>query len=1159
MAEGGLHGSIREKRLQCLHCKAKFDEENHLPRVLPCLHTFCSTCLEKLLKNNILTCPTCHDNSKTSGDSLETYQVDFTRKDLVSFHKKFCQSSKVECDMCDNKADFWCYVCENLLCSGCNKGHEKNKKWRTHKVVSITEIKDPSDFRHEVLCSREGHKNKPLEVYCTGDSCKKVVCGTCWMVDHSDKTEHTPTDIEDQFVEERDSLLKKGEKLNEKQVQITRLQKRIDGEAYDVTKQTISADFEISSFFNQCIKLLEKRRDELLETVNTISQNKEIVLTKQKQELEESKYRLSDANIFLEQSCLSNNSAGFLNLVPVINQRFEDLIQEKYDEAPRVGSQIGFSNVTTGDDSRILNGKNLQKIIENHAAISATNAYPPRTEMIIVNTRGNKTLQVTLKDFKENTINDSSLRVSAVLKDESSGDVTQLRFTSMGNGRFKSLQNIKDSNVYIQILLNKKQFTEEVKIESLNCVTGNPEEETDNVEENDLFGEEKEFTDSEGEWDFSPDKADDINHENEAVSLTTDRETCSILIDGFCESKITENDVRDYFSNNDLSGGGTVKKIEFNIDEGWCVVVFTSSQAVNDVCIRRHKLKDHDINVKAYGKKRQNVPEVKVISNLDEHKLAFITASNISKDVLQTRLSIFSAKIDWSSVKPDKRSLHIASNLTSDMIDVQKKSRVWGIHIEREVLQFFETLQVKEYKIDQNEWDLIKKSVHPVDVKDKERVMIATNENRFSIVVVGYQIPFKSVVNHINLLTDSVRVRARLENHEIRLLVAGKEMESIRNEHKSINIVPDLANSNIEYSGTAAIVASAKHRVSDTLKTKVTLIIQDIANERYQFFKRKSVQKELEKEFKDKGVTCAVEFEKDNKIIIYALSRTEGEKAVNVVKKTIAEVNVGKETPPGLLDKELQEVRKKKGDTVEVRRSDSKIIIYAIPQSTVEAIKDHINFFVRYPHGSVRCTAHFCTETGQSITTLLGDITDLDADVIVCSSDKHLKLGIGVGHDLVQKGGDQIQLECHTYLQSKQIKELNKDEVFCSSSGKLTNFRWVVHIPGEKWENVKESSEIDGKNNFIKLITSSLEKAEEKKSKSIAMPALCCGNNEYPVNKSTDWIVEALNEYLKRPGSKTSIRKIYLCDKNPSAVDNFVKKLKAYKYALIYNRDKQQI
>lgn len=156
-------------------------------------------------------------------------------------------------------------------------------------------------------------------------------------------------------------------------------------------------------------------------------------------------------------------------------------------------------------------------------------------------------------------------------------------------------------------------------------------------------------------------------------------------------------------------------------------------------------------------------------------------------------------------------------------------------------------------------------------------------------------------------------------------------------------------------------------------------------------------------------------------------------------------------------------------------------------------------------------------------------------------------------------GGDQIQLECHTYLQSKQIKELNKDEVFCSSSGKLTNFRWVVHIPGEKWENVKESSEIDGKNNFIKLITSSLEKAEEKKSKSIAMPALCCGNNEYPVNKSTDWIVEALNEYLKRPGSKTSIRKIYLCDKNPSAVDNFVKKLKAYKYALIYNRDKQQI
>ncbi|XP_052105448.1 uncharacterized protein LOC127738294 isoform X1 [Mytilus californianus] len=1153
MAEGGDYGSLEEKRLQCLYCKTQFDEESHIPRVLPCLHTLCSTCLKKLLKNNLLTCPRCHDKFKTPDESLETYQIDFTRKDLVSFYTKFCQSSKVECDMCDeNKAEFWCHDCENFLCGGCIKSHERNKKWKTHIVVSINEIKDPSHFRHEVLCSRDGHKNKPLEVYCTGDSCKKAVCATCWMVDHSDKTEHTPTDIKDQFVEERDRLLVKAEKLNEKQVQITRLQKRIDSEAYDVTKQTISAEFEISSFFNESIKLLEKRRDELLETNRTISKNKETVLTNQKQELEEFKNRLSDANIFLEQSCLSQNSAGFLNLTPVINQRFEDLIQAKYDETPRVGSQIGFSNVTTRDDLRILKGKDLQKMIKHHAEISATNAYPPKTEIVLVNTRGNKILQVTLKDFKENIINDSSLRVSAVLKGKSSGDVTEIRFTSMGNGRLKSLQSIKDSDVYIHILLNKKHFTEEVKIESLNCVTGNPEEETDIVEENDLFGEEKELTDSEEEWDFSSDYGDDINHEN-AMSSTTDGETCSILIDGFCESKITENDVRDYFSNKDLSGGSIVKEIDINIDEGWCIVVFTNSQAVKDVCIRRHKLKDHDINVKAHDPKGQIAPKVKVISNLDENKLAFITASNISKDVLGSRLSIFSAKIDWSSVKPDKCSLQIASNLTSDMKDFQKKARVWGIHIEREVLQFFETLLVKEYKIDPNQWDLIKKSVYPVDVQDREKAMITINGNRFSIVVVGYRIPYKSLVNHINLLTDSVTVRERLENHEIRLLSVGNVMESIRNEYTSIKIVPDFANGNIEYSGTAAIVASAKQRISNTLKTKVTFVVKDIENERLQFFQRKQVQKELEKEFKDRGIKCAVEFEKDNKIIIYAFSKIEGEKAVKAVKASKAKVDVGKETPLGELDKELQEVRKKKGNTVEVRISDSRIIIYAIPQSTVEAISDHIKLFVRYPHGSVRCTAHFCTETGQTITTLLGDITDLDANVLVCSSDKNLKLGIGVGHDLVQKGGDKIKLECNTYLQSKPMKELDKDEVFCSSSGKLTNFRMVVHIPGEKWENVKESNENDGKKNFIKLITSSLEKAEEKKSKSIAMPALCCGNNEYPVTKSTDWIVEALSMYLKRTGSKTSIQKIYLCDKNPSAVDNFVKKLKTL-YVLIYNR-----
>jgi hypothetical protein len=56
---------------------------------------------------------------------------------------------------------------------------------------------------------------------------------------------------------------------------------------------------------------------------------------------------------------------------------------------------------------------------------------------------------------------------------------------------------------------------------------------------------------------------------------------------------------------------------------------------------------------------------------------------------------------------------------------------------------------------------------------------------------------------------------------------------------------------------------------------------------------------------------------------------------------------------------------------------------------------------LKHPDGPFSCTAHFSTPTGQIITTIVGDITDMETDVLLCSSDRVLKLGIGVGKSLV--------------------------------------------------------------------------------------------------------------------------------------------------------------
>ena len=54
------------EHLDCAVCMEQFKE----PKVLPCLHTYCKGCLEKLVKKEgpdyVVTCPECRQDTKVS-------------------------------------------------------------------------------------------------------------------------------------------------------------------------------------------------------------------------------------------------------------------------------------------------------------------------------------------------------------------------------------------------------------------------------------------------------------------------------------------------------------------------------------------------------------------------------------------------------------------------------------------------------------------------------------------------------------------------------------------------------------------------------------------------------------------------------------------------------------------------------------------------------------------------------------------------------------------------------------------------------------------------------------------------------------------------------------------------------------------------------------
>jgi len=238
------------KEAECPLCLETVND----PKTLPCLHSFCLHCLDKLgtfarrQLQPTIKCPVCLTLFQIpEEDTFRGLPTSFHRNRLVDILAlKDEKTEGQRCDSCEENSAVtsYCFICQSFLCTACFEAHQRLKTTRGHRNVLIEklQVQDVKELiQRPVMCTEKYHQNEALEYFC--QDCKVCICMKCGFVNHN---RHTLVDIQ-QAAEER-------------KIQIT--------EVIDKAKAQVAV---VEGKMNRQIDVMKRTTHELVTTGNKIT------------------------------------------------------------------------------------------------------------------------------------------------------------------------------------------------------------------------------------------------------------------------------------------------------------------------------------------------------------------------------------------------------------------------------------------------------------------------------------------------------------------------------------------------------------------------------------------------------------------------------------------------------------------------------------------------------------------------------------------------------------------------------------------------------------------------------------------------------------------------------------------------------------------------
>ena len=336
----------------CSICKTGFDKV--VPKLLPCLHSFCQPCLEERLRTDDqpsttsrastsrLKCPKCGQEFLVPSRGVSSLIDNQFILEIVT--KPSCESESEShhvCTSCEDNsiASSFCLNCSEWLCSACVQAHLRVRVTKDHEIKSGEElrasVKSHGRYERSLYCQK--HPSEKLKLFCV--KCERLTCRDCQLLEHK---EHQYQFVNEAAGRYREFFKKRLKSLEDKIGPLAESIEAVHNSSTHLDHKSEVVANEVKNSSNDIIKAVKQRETVLLNELQALVHFKRKMLNKQSKDLNLMQDILKHNYEFTKHAVYQGSDTSLLTTQRQLGSRIQNLLSLKYRVTPVAHSDLKF-------------------------------------------------------------------------------------------------------------------------------------------------------------------------------------------------------------------------------------------------------------------------------------------------------------------------------------------------------------------------------------------------------------------------------------------------------------------------------------------------------------------------------------------------------------------------------------------------------------------------------------------------------------------------------------------------------------------------------------------------------------------------------------------------------------------------------------------------